>query len=167
MKRETLGIAALWLVIIAVVGLASWYGIHETVNAVLKIAVAIIGAAAILLGAILTHALTTLREQHLEQRRHMQENYKNLVERIAPYVRDPKNSDDFETIHLHSWVVGSPRVVSCTQTFMAERSPDALRQLLAAMRSDLGLREAPKGVSLENILKQPEPKSGLNPNKTA
>jgi flagellar motor component MotA len=83
-------ITVLWAIVIGVTIGTAWYGFRVVAEPISKIIVAIIGAAAILLGAILTHALTTLREQKIELQRQRQTNYASILEKLTPYVRDPK-----------------------------------------------------------------------------
>src|SRR5207248_2036391 len=108
-----------------------------------------IGAVALVLGAILTHAFTALREQRLEQLRQKQENYAQLINHIAEFVRNPNATrDTFESIHLYSWLVGSPSVIAFTQKFMKDMDDKTLENLLIAMRYDLGLPKTPRSVTI-------------------
>jgi hypothetical protein len=148
MRREDLAIAVLWSVILVILIFAVVVGLRETIDATSKIIVAVIGAAVTLGAAILTHAFTVLREQRLELQRQKQLNYAALVDKLAPFVRGPKEQiDEFTKAHLFSWVVGSSEVVERTTEFMALRSAPALKALLLAMRRDLGLpdTDAPLG----------------------
>ena len=153
MKRQDLGVAGLWLVAVAIMAAAVIYGLVNTLDAVAKIAVGIIGAAAMLLSAVVAHALTALREQRLELQRQKQINYAALVDRLVPYVRHATaETDELTKIHLYSWVVGSPEVVRRTNTFMVERSKINLRALLNEMRQDVGLSTLDYDAPLTGIL---------------
>ena len=160
--EEDAKIGALWAIVLIITIGAAIYGLRETAEAVSKIVVAIIGATAILLGAIVTHALTSLREQRIEIQRQRQENYGKLLEKLATFVRDPKKeADEFTKVHLYSWVVGSAEVVESTTEFMKKRSKDNLRKLLLAMRNDVGLPGTT--ASLDQVLLEPETPGSLQP----
>jgi hypothetical protein len=112
LKKEDVAIAVLWGIILIVLIDAVVVGIRDTLDATSKIVVAVIGGAVTLGAAILTHALTVLREQRLEVQRQKQLNYAALVEKLASFVRNPKTQiDEFTKVHLYSWVVGSSEVV--------------------------------------------------------
>lgn len=140
MKREDMAIGVLWVVGVAITVAASVYGIATALDAAAKIMVAVIGGMAMILVAIVTHALTSIREQRLELQRQKQQNYAALLDRLVPFVRAPKvKGDEFTSIHLYSWVVGSPEVVVQTKIFIDRRTEEGLRHLLLAMRQDVGL----------------------------
>ena len=69
MKKEGMVIVLLWIIVSLISALAIIYGLRLAIESTVKLAVSVIGAAAVLLGGILTHALTQLREQRLEQQR--------------------------------------------------------------------------------------------------
>jgi len=151
--KGTLG--ALWAVVIAVALGAVIYGIRSEFDAISKIMVAVIGATAVLLGAILTHVLAVDREQQQTLQRRKQENYAALVAKLTPFVRDPgRQLDDLTNVYLDSWVVGSPEVIERTASFMSKRTPSNLVALLGAMRRDIGLPEI--DVELGPVLRVPE-----------
>jgi flagellar motor component MotA len=139
--KGTLG--ALWAVMILIVGSAVVYGLKTNFDAISKIMVAVIGGAAVLLGAILTHVLAGLREQQQALQRQKQENYKALVEKLTPFVRNPKRQiDDFTATYLQAWVIGDPDVVKMAALFMESPGEKELTQLLNAIRQDIGLAES-------------------------
>jgi hypothetical protein len=163
MKRQDFAIAALWTVVLAVTVIAAIYSIRFAADAAAKTMVSIIGAAGVLLGAILTHALAAFREQQLELQKQRQINYAALIEKMAPFVRAPKSQIDiFTTAHLYSWVVGSPAVVEMTAEFIKNRSESNLKSLLLEMRKDVGLPKI-EG-SIEGVFAPKEPEGSLNPN---
>jgi hypothetical protein len=149
LQRTLTGILAASLLLTAV-GAAA-YGLIVLTNVAKEILVAVIAAAASLLSAVFAYVFqrnkelelaSVQRDRELEiiQRKTMQENYTRVLEKLAPYVRNPnQGGDDFTTAHLFTWVVGSPKVVGLTSLFIHERTPENLDALLLAMRSDLAL----------------------------
>jgi len=143
MKRENAAIAVLWLLTL---GVAVWAAI-KTISLLAQFGPAVIAAAATLLAAILTHTLTDVRQQRMEQQKQKQSNYAELLEIAAKYVRNPSDHrDKLDTAHLYSWVVGSSEVIRATQEFTDNRDDVALRKLLDAMREDIGLSGVPNDV---------------------
>ena len=143
MQRDEWSIVALWTLLLVVLGVATWTGVvNATVEAFGTAVAAIISGAVLLLGAILTHALTQLREQRMVQQREMQRNYSAVLSRIGDVIRRSGASDEFSQVHLESWVLGSDEVVDATQRVLkatpAERV-EALEALVKAMRKDVGL----------------------------
>jgi uncharacterized membrane protein YcjF (UPF0283 family) len=154
MSKEDSAIVVLWGFAIVVVIVASVAGLTEKVE---KVAVAVIGAAAVIISAILTHELTQIRELKLEQQRQRQANYGELLTQLAAFVRDRSaGRDSFDSAHLYSWVVGSEDVIQATQTFVKTVGDQDLRNLLVAMRRDVGLGDV-KG---EPIVFIPRPAPG-------
>jgi hypothetical protein len=152
--NEDFSIAALWVVILGGLAVLFAFGLQAAIQALGDIIVAFIGAGALLLGAILTHALTELREQRQRRAALMQTHYLDLLSRIDGLVRGSALSDDFSKIHLTTWAVGSPDVIERTQAIADAQSGapmrKALEELVLAMRGDLGLSE-PTGVELKYV----------------
>lgn len=148
MRREDIGILVLWVVLVTVLVTALAFGLPSVIETLGDVAVAVIGAAAVLLGGILTHALTVIREQRLEQQREKQRHYAELLKVIDELVRKPGAfSDEVAKVHLASWVVGSATVVRQTHALVhaktAKERTEALKALLLAMRRDIGLSAQP------------------------
>lgn len=149
MKKDNFAIASLWTVICMVLIAAAWIGLRSTIDNVSKIVVAIIGAAAVILSAILTHALAQARELAFEQQKQRQANYGDLLKQVGDFIRRRDAGDDkFDTAHLYSWVVGSEEVIKATQAFMLSQEAPDLKALLVAMRSDAGLPPVNAGLEL-------------------
>jgi len=132
------------------------YTIVIAVKGLLDLTVAIVGAAATLGGAIVTHSLTLHRDQLDAQRRLKQENYLQLLNQIDDVIRYPRRpSDNFSKIHLASWISGSEKVVLATQELLDASDPEArlrfLNQLVLAMRKDIGLDKLSSELKLEGI----------------
>lgn len=164
MDNDDRAVVGIWAVVLILAAWAGIYAVTSSLDAVTKVMVAVVGGAAVLLGAILTHALTSLREQKIELQRQRQTNYGILADRLVPFVRAPERSDELTQAHLYSWVVGSPEVIDCTGRFVKTRSEDNLRALLVAMRRDIGLVELPPNTRFESsLLQQPKPAGGLEP----
>jgi hypothetical protein len=145
MKGEEIAIVVLWATILFVIGLVAVNALEPLVQAAGQVFAAVVSGGALLLGGILTHTLTQFREQRLSQRQRMQENYAKLLEKVGTIIRDPENlSDDFSTIHLESWVVGSPQVIQKTKELLNATDEGArkaaLQALVYAMRADMGLQ---------------------------
>lgn len=183
LQRLLTGILAAILLLTAI-GAAA-YGLIVLVDAGKEILVAVIAAAASLLSAVFAYVFQRNKELELAavqkdrelelaavhqekelaviQRKTMQDNYARVLDRLAPYIRNPShNGDDFTTAHLFTWVVGSPEVVALTSRFMRERTPDSLDALLLAMRKDLALETRPlREVSTQELFPIPAPVGGF------
>jgi hypothetical protein len=145
-------------VIFLVVGILA---VRSAIEAAAEVLAAIVSAAALLLGGILTHALTVIREQHLQQQREKQKNYERLIESIDKVIRKPgPTSDDFAKIHLESWVVGSPDVIKHTQELLVGKEPSerkkAVEELLLSMMKDLGLPLPSSKLELKGVFEKQE-----------
>ena len=139
-NRESLVIVLFWIITLLVVIGAAAYALFAAVDNISKIAVAVIGAAALLVSAIVNHALAISREQEAERRKLMQQNYATLLDRVAKYVRNNRKDEDaFDSAHLFSWIVASPTVITKTIHFMDNVDDSTLRDLVNAMREDIGL----------------------------
>lgn len=147
MLRRNAGDLAIftWLVVV-LLGLVVLvrYG-SEIANALGQIAAAIIGAGGVLLAAIVTHFLTQMREQQLEEHRTLKKNYMDILERIETLIRTRKADGLLSVAFLQSCVVGSQNVILKAKEVLeadgdTKRSA-ALRNLVDAMRADVGLPE--------------------------
>jgi hypothetical protein len=164
--RDKLGIALLWMVFTLVAVAAAYYGFVVLTDAVAKMALAVIAAAAGIMTAIVTHTLQQMREREMERLRKRQENYVQIVERLGAYLRDPEQKgDDFMSAHLLTWVLGSPEVVNLTLEFMAKQDDLTLNRLLIQMRSDLNMPATGlSSLSTQGLLAAPpaqKPRGGL------
>ena|ERR1051326_4047798 len=109
---ERVALLLFWTIALLVVIGATVYALFMAVDNITRVAVAVIGAAAIVVGAIINHALAVQREQEAERRRLLQQNYASILERVSKYVRsNRKDEDSLESAHLFSWIVASPRVI--------------------------------------------------------
>ena len=123
----------------------------------------VVAACASLLAAIFTYVfqrakdveLDTIqkrKELELAERRTKQENYTRVLERLAPYIREPtEKAADFTTAYLHTWVVGSHTVLKCIYDFLNEPNDKVLDALLRAMRADLTLESEDQFRSLTGL----------------
>ena len=156
MRREDYLISIL---LVALLGVAVWtisHTIGVAIRAITDMAVAIISATTLIFGGILTHTLTQIREQRLQQERLMQENYKAVIEKIDEVIRKTSyTSDDFSKVHLVTWMVGSVDVIRSTQLLMQASEPakkgSALNEMVIAMRKDIGLSPTPKDLTISNV----------------
>lgn len=156
MSRENFTMIFLWLVAIAV---AVW-AVIQTLSIFANYAPPIIAAVVTIYVALLNHSLAEEKELRMQQQREKQQNYEKLLMAAAEFIRDPDNSDAWDTVHLYSWVVASESVIRKTQVFTDDKDDKSLRSLLVEMRKDIGLKEptsddlmpkvfAPKGGSLK------------------
>jgi hypothetical protein len=166
MRGEDIAIIVLWAVIVLVIALVAYNAPVPLIQAAGQVFAAVVSGGALLLGGILTHTLTQMREQRLIQRQRMQDNYAKLLAKIGDVIRKPENpSDEFSTIHLESWVVGSPEVIQETKNLLAANTDqsrkDALQALVYAMRRDTGLTKTNEtlGVVFPAPPVQPPPRS--------
>lgn len=145
MTKEDWATAILWAIAVVVLIGASIIGFRSTVENVTKIIVAVIGAVALVISAIVTHVLNQVRELQFEQQKQRQANYGELLRQLAGFVREARDGrDTLDTSRLYSWVVGSEEVIEATQQFVKEVSDINLRNLLVAMRQDVGLGSVKK-----------------------
>ena len=151
MRREDVFIVVLWGALIGILGLIL-YNFRDAIAALGSVAAATVSALALLLGAILTHALTEIREQRTRQMLERQKNYLKLIENIGVLIRAPDSwKDEFSKIYLESCVLGSQEVVTLLRNFSDEllidngedndkvRKREALKLILIRMRSEVGL----------------------------
>lgn len=159
---DSLAIGALWVVALGALVWAVVVSLNSALDTVAKIAVAVIGAAALILSGILTQSLTAFRELALEQRRMRQERYWELLNQLAEYVRRRDSArDGIDTAQLYSWVVGSEAVIRASQDFVATVSDRNLRALLLAMRADMGFPKVEDDLTPSALFPTPPPAHGL------
>ncbi|HEX3092713.1 MAG TPA: hypothetical protein VHW72_08840 [Candidatus Angelobacter sp.] len=154
-KRSEIGIALFWAIFLTAAVLAVRWVAVSTADYVVKLALGIVTAAGGILTAVVTHTLNRIREQEQEMLKRMQQNYAELVAKIAPFVRNPDDDRDaFAGAHLFSWVVASPQTVEKCRAFLDSQNdkPKALKNLLLQMRRDLGLdREELENLTLDGL----------------
>ena len=158
MEREDIAIAIMWGISIIAIVATLVSSVYMVVSALGDVLAATLGAAGTLAAAILSHALTDIREQRLVRQERMQSNYSSLIVNIGELIRNPNlPTDEFSTVHLSSWVVGSPEVIRATQHLLTAQNRrcrrTALEELLAAMRVDLG-QLTPVGLTLDHVFPQ-------------
>lgn len=153
---------------------ATAYGLLVLAAAAKEIIVAVLAAATSLLSAVFGYAfqrakdreMATMqrhREIELATRKAKQENYSRILERLAPYIRDPDRSgDEFSTAYLQAWIAGSVAVLQGTQQFLDQRDYRSLDALLRAMRDDLtdeewGSSRALQDLTSETLFPAPAP----------
>lgn len=157
-QRLATGILTILLFLVAIGAII--YGLTTAVKAVTDIIVATIAGVTSLLSAVFAYIFQRTKDLEMAQIQHeldlnlakdhhqketnlsirktKQENYARILEKLAPYIRNPsKNSDDFTTAYLHTWVMGSPAVVQAVGDFLKSRDFKSLDKLLLAMRKDL------------------------------
>lgn len=159
--RAATGLLAAVLLAVAIGATA--YGLLVLAAAAKEIIVAVIAGAASLLSAVFAYAFQRAkdremaamqrhREIELATRKAKQENYSRILERLAPYIRDPERSgDEFSTAYLQAWVAGSVAVLRSTQRFLDRRDYQSLDSLLRAMRDDLTDEEGESALALSEL----------------
>lgn len=155
-------IVLLWLLLL-LTGYLILANLGSLIRAVGDVVAAIISALAVFIGAILTHALTQIREQRDRQLMEKQRNYLQLVNQLNEIIRNPHApSDRFSTVHLESWVVGSPEIVKLTQSLLETKNREqrrkAVKNLLAKMRTEVGLAKLDESIDLKCVF---PPQEGL------
>lgn len=158
---------------------AAAYGLLVIAEAAADVIVAVITASATLFAAVFGYVFQRLKELELaavqrrqelelQERNTKQENYKRVLEELAPFLRNPREeADAFTTAHLLTWVVGSPKVVMLTGELMTARNSGTLDNLLFAMRQDLEPDQRkgftrPEEMTTKGLFPVPEPKGGLD-----
>ncbi|MDC8012932.1 hypothetical protein [Tahibacter soli] len=108
-----------WGLALLVGGGAVLYAMVTLSDNIVKLAVAVLAAAAGIATAIVAHSLNRVREIEAEQRRRKEENYKSILALVGQYVRNPKgHRDAMASANLGSWIVGSKEVVRLTIEFL-------------------------------------------------
>jgi len=140
MSRQDWAIIILWGLAIAIIFVAAAVGLKSAVENVTKIIAAVIGAVALVVSAIVTHALNQAREFQFEKYKQRQSNYATLLTQVEAFVQKKEHGQDaLDSAHLYSWVVGSEEVIRATQKFLENATQQSLKDLLVAMRKDVGL----------------------------
>lgn len=109
-------------------------------------------------------AIRHRRELDLAAKKIKQDNYTRILEKLAPYIRNPTAAgDEFTTAYLHAWVVGSIDVLREVDEFLKKRDWKSLDRLLGAMREDLALElgESLEGLSSIDLFPTPPSPGGL------
>jgi hypothetical protein len=160
MKKTTLtnlGLAVLWAAILLTTAVFIVRGLRELAEPTSKIIVAVLTGLFALIGAYITHVLTTQREREAEQLRRKQERYAAILEGLVPYIRSKgANVDEFAKPVLHAYVVGERRVASAINRFLESRTAQGLDEIVRAMREDLGMEPLEKSTSTEGLLPAPQ-----------
>jgi len=139
-QRKNIALGIAWAIMVGAIACTITLALSQAVAELIKLGAAIIGAASIIMVAILNHATAVIRAEESEKRRAKQENYRKVVERLAKYVGSQRDDHDFfESAHLETWVYGSSQVVELAQDFMDKCGNDRIKKLLLAMRKDIGL----------------------------
>ena len=137
--RTNLALGVLWAAILLVTAYFIVEGLKELAEPTSKIIVAVLTGLFALIGAYITHVLTTQREREAEQLRRKQERYAAILEGLFPYIRSKGiAADDFAKPVLHAYVVGDKRVASAINRFLQSRSAERLDDE-ARCRKDLGM----------------------------
>lgn len=179
LERGIVGQVAAFFFFVSVIAAA--YGVVVLLGTAKEILVAVIAAAATLLSAIFGYLFQRTKELELawlhrkqelefQQRRVTQENYGRIIQGLASFIRNPKQSaDDFATAHLFTWVTGSPEVVLLTLEFIEQPNPSILDRLLLEMRRDLSLETDRNLLELSTapLFQVPEPPGGFPPQTSA
>jgi hypothetical protein len=192
MYGQRIAAAILTLVLLSIAIGAAAYGFIVFATLAKEILVSVIAGVASLLAVVFTYVFqrarelelaSIVREKDLElaqvarakelemaERKLKQENYARILERLAPFVRQPdKAGDDFTTAYLYTWICGSADVVVLTNTFLKERNFTSLDNLLKAMRREFRLdnikihnvslpgftNEIPSSITSENLFPRP------------
>ena len=135
-------IVILWGIAILVIIGAVAYTLLEALKTIAPIIASIIAGSFAIAGAVLKYALEVEKSAEIKRMELMQENYKNILNKIAQYIKSKgTDADALSSAHLESWVVGSPEVIKLTQNFMDKRSNLRLKSLLQQMRKDIGLTD--------------------------
>jgi hypothetical protein len=138
--RFRYGVAVLWLLFFAGAIIAVIFGLRVVTDNVGKILVAIITGTGGVMVAIVTHALAQARERELEEWRRKQERYAKILAQLAGYVRSrPESKDEFAAAVLESFLIASLPVIRAVHVYMRVHDANALDDVVAAMREDLGL----------------------------
>lgn len=157
--RSNLALAVLWGAILLATGYFMVVGLGVLVEPVSKIIVAVLTGLFALIGAYVTHVLTTQREREAEQVRRKQERYAEILQGMVPYIRSKGENDAFAVSVLHAYVVGHNSVAKAIAGFLAARTPDNLDAIVNSMRKDLGMEALQEGTSTAGLLPAPKPTS--------
>jgi hypothetical protein len=108
--RTNLALAILWAAILLVTAYFIVEGLKALAEPVSKIIVAVLTGLFALIGAYITHVLTSQREREAEQIRRKQERYAAILDGLVPYIRsEGADQDEFARSVLHAYVVGDKK----------------------------------------------------------
>jgi hypothetical protein len=174
-RTNRLATALLALCLLGIAVATAAYGLIVLGSAAKEILVSVITASTALLSAVFAYAfqrakdielasIQKQRELEIAAKKTKQDNYARILERLAPYIRDPmKAGDDFTTAQLHAWVTGSADVLLAVEAFRQKRNWMTLDHLLAAMRRDLSLGDHRdlNNLSSQGMFPAPAPPPGV------
>jgi hypothetical protein len=122
MSKDEMFWSIISIVLVVVFLVASIWLIAIVVEAFAKIAVAIIGAAAVIMGTILKYSFELKKERNHRELLAKQENYKELLSKIGDLVRQkPEAEDSLTSTHLGSWAFGDLSVMMSTNAFIKKK----------------------------------------------
>jgi len=165
--RTHIALAILWTVILGATLYVAVQGLSAVLDATSKIIAAIITGLFALIGAFVTHVLTTQRKREAEQLRRKQDRYASILDGLVPYIRSQgEDTDAFAMAVLHAYVVGDESVAEAIRDFTKTRTAENLDEIVQSMRADLGMKQLPQiqGSSFTSGLLpevQPKKKGGL------
>jgi hypothetical protein len=155
--RSNLALAILWAAILLVTGYFIVEGLKTLAEPVSKIIVAVLTGLFALIGAYVTHVLTTQREREAEQVRRKQERYAEILQGLVPYIRSQgAKADEFAVPVLRAYVVGDKQVALAIARFLTARTFENLDAIVASMRRDLGMETLADGTSTRGLLPPPK-----------
>lgn len=152
--RTNIALAVLWAAILGATLYVAIQGLSVVLDATARIITAIITGLFVLIGAYVTHVLTTQRERETEQLRQKQERYASILDGLVSYIRNKgEDSDSFAMAVLHAYVVGDESVAEAIRKFTKDRTSQNLDQIVLSMRKDLGM-EPLKDLEVEELRKE-------------
>lgn len=102
-RRTDLALVILWAAILLGAAYFIVVGLKVLAEPVSKIIVAVLTGLFALIGAYVTHVLTTEREREAEQTRRKQERYAGILQGLVPYIRSQgAGADEFAVPVLHA-----------------------------------------------------------------
>ena len=129
----------------------------EGIDEILVAMIALIGT---LLAAIVNNYYIKSRQLETEKRLEKKKNYDELLTSIGKYIRQPETTnDEFQTIHIKTWIYGNVQVIKLTQELIRinresklEEFNKILTNLIIEIRKDIGGSEI-KNLEIDNPFK--------------
>ena len=124
-----------YVILMAILGIVS----VNLLGAAVDMIVAVFGVVGSLVVSVFKYSSDRIKEQENETLKIRRGNYQKLLEAIGEFSANHENKNNLMVAHTESWAFANSDVVQKTGLFIKEPSQAALKDLLVAMRADIGL----------------------------
>ena len=139
---------AIYVILMAVAGFLA----VKFLGAAIELIVALFGALGTLLTSVFKFSADRLREQENEALKIKRANYQKLLLAIGKYAANTEAKHELVVAHTESWAFAESEVVKKTGEFLQSPDQQNLKEILIAMRSDVGL---PELKNIDELVKKP------------